>query len=234
MSIDVKAAAAQNGDKAACTALWEAVRRFGLSIVRRYGAAAEANGAANSEDLEQIAALAMLEALKTWRKGDGTSFVGWYRYYIQHEAASALGWSGRHRVEHYQKISLATPVGDEADGLTLADTLADETLPAMTDIIERDVLKRNVHSAIERLPADEAACVRLHDLQGVALELVGISDARRTRRRALDRMRKDARLRLCASYYTSHKGVTAFKTTFSSEVEDAVIRLTRDWRANDE
>lgn len=223
LTVNSLAAAAQQGDNAACAALWGAVRRYGLSVALRYKAAAEANGAADVEDLEQLAALAMMETLKTWQPDGGTSFIGWYGYHVQRACRVALGINGRNRAEHYQKISLYTPIGSDDDDLTLADTLADESLPGMTDAIELTELQEDVHAAIDRLPPAQAEIVRLHDLQGVPLHKIGTTYTRQAHKIAMDHLRKDYHLRAYVPYFTRHKGLTAFKSSFSSVVEDAVI-----------
>lgn len=207
------------------------MRRYGVSVALRYKAAAEANGAADVDDLEQLAALAMMEALKTWKPDGGTSFIGWYRYFVQKACAQALGLKGRNRVEHYQKISLYTPIGGDDEDLTLADTLADDTLPGMTDAIELTELQEDVRAAVDRLPPAQAEIVRLHDLQGIPLHKIGTTYTRQAHRIAMDHLRKDYHLRAYAPYYTRHKGLSAFNTSFSSEVEDAVIRrIDQLWR----
>lgn len=207
------------------------MRRYGVSVALRYKAAAEANGAADVDDLEQLAALAMMEALKTWKPDGGTSFIGWYRYFVQKACAQALGLKGRNRVEHYQKISLYTPIGGDDEDLTLADTLADDTLPGMTDAIELTELQEDVRAAVDRLPPAQAEIVRLHDLQGIPLHKIGTTYTRQAHRIAMDHLRKDYHLRADAPYYTRHKGLSAFNTSFSSEVEDAVIRrIDQLWR----
>ncbi len=224
MTVNSWAAAAQRGNKAACAALWGAVRRYGLSVALRYKAAAAANGALDVEDLEQLAALAMMEALKTWEPDGGTSFIGWYRYFVQEACAQALGLKGRNRAEHYQKVSIDAPIGGDDDELTLADTLEDKTLPGMTDAIELTELQEDVRAAIDRLPPAQAEIVRLHDLQGVPLHKIGTTYTRQAHKIAMNHLRKDYHLRAYAPYYTRHKGLSAFKTSFSSVVEDAVIQ----------
>lgn len=222
MTVNSLAAAARQGDKAACAALWDAVRRYGLSVALQYRAAAEANGAADVEDLEQLAALAMMETLKTWQPDGRASFVGWYRFYVQNACAQALGLKGRNRAEHFQKISMHTPISGDDEDLTLADTLADESLPGMTDAIELTELQTDVRAAIDRLPAAQSEIVRLHDLQGLPLHTIATPNAQQVHRLAMDHLRKDTRLRFYA-YFSRHKGLAAYKTTFSSVVEDAVI-----------
>lgn len=222
MTVNSLAAAARQGDKAACAALWDAVRRYGLSVALQYRAAAEANGAADVEDLEQLAALAMMETLQTWQPDGGASFVGWYRFYVQNACAQALGLKGRNRAEHFQKISMHTPISGDDEDLTLADTLADESLPGMTAAIELTELQTDVRAAIDRLPAAQSEIVRLHDLQGLPLHTIATPNAQQVHRLAMDHLRKDTRLRFYA-YFSRHKGLAAYKTTFSSVVEDAVI-----------
>lgn len=217
------AKAAQRGDNAACASLWEAVRRYGLSVALRYKSAAEANGAVDIDDLEQLAALAMMETLKTWQPEGGNSFIGWYHYHLKRAFSAELGFNGRYRAEHYQKISLHTPIGGDDEDLTLADTLADDSLPGMTDAVELAELQEDVRAAIDRLPPAQAEIVRLHDLQGIPLRKIGTTYTHQAHKIALNHLRKDYHLRAYAPYFTRHKGLSAFRTSFTSVVEDAVI-----------
>lgn len=227
IDVNVLASAAQNGDKAAQEALWCAVRRYGLSIALKYRTAAEANGGVCVEDLQQLSALGMLEALQTWKPDRKLSFLGWMHFYVHRACAAALGFRGRQRVEHYQRISLAMPISTDDEDLTLEDVIADTSLPGMTDALELSELQRDVRAAVEALPADEAETVRRHDLQGEPL--AALPDGQQLHTRALYHLRKAPRLRIYAPYYTRHKGVTAFQSSFTSEVEDAALKHLQDW-----
>lgn len=229
MSVDILASAAQQGDGDACARLWAAVRRFGYHVAGRYKEAAAANGASDVEDLEQIAAMAMLCALRTWDPQGGAAFLGWYRYYVQRECRAALGLRGRLREEHYRRISISTPVGEEED-CTIEDTLADESIPPVTASIELTELQEAVRAAVDRLPPAEAECVRLHDLQGAPL--AALPDGQQLHTRALYHLRKAPRLRIYAPYYTRHKGVAAFNSSWTSEVEAAALDHLKNWHGD--
>lgn len=228
MDVERLALQAKDGDREALAALWVEVKQFACSLARaRYGRLAQMNGGADEEDLDQMAALGVLLAVSTYDPGGGCSFASWMAYYVRHCCRKGLGLAGRQRVEHYYKTSIDKPLPD-AEDCTLADTIPDETALDPCAAAELDGLRHDVLAAVARLPQPERGIITRCDLGGEqqckvaqALGVPGYVLAH-TRTRGLKRLQMH--LRGYAPNYSRHKGVAAFKTTWSSVVEDEVIR----------
>lgn len=158
MSNEALAVAYQGGDRDMLPALWAQVEKLAVVMVRRYINLAHQNRAADFDDLMQSAFLAVERAAGAFREGEG-SFAAVMTYYVKSEIAALLGLRGRIRREHYEAVSADAPMYEE--GTTcLADTLADDSLPDHCENLEREAIRQEVQSAIDRLPDDQAAVVR--------------------------------------------------------------------------
>lgn len=224
---------AQGGDASAAEALWVQVQRFACMIALRYLPMAKGNGGVSVEDLCQCAALGVLEAIRGYQADKG-AFLTWCAFFIRRQCLSALGLTGRPRLEHYRKSSLDEPVPDTQD-LTLMDCIEDDAAAASFDAVEercwRETLRRDITEALDRLAGQEGYIIRRHDLEGAGMSAIGaelgleVPRVQQRRKTAMAHLRKDRVLRrLYQPNYWRHKGVAAFNTTFSSVVEDEVIR----------
>ena len=92
---------ARTGDDLAASALWAQVQRFAYATAMRYRVIATHNGSVSVEDLCQCAALGVIEAIRGYQQEKGT-FLTWCRFFIQRQCLSALGLTGRPRLEHYR------------------------------------------------------------------------------------------------------------------------------------
>ena len=222
------------GDETARAALWEAVRRLGYKIAGRYYEASKRNVAVDADDLQQCAALAFYEALKTFDPA-GCSFSTWYGFYVRNECRIALGLhTSRPHLEHYGALRLDAPIGEDEE-ITLLDTLQDDACISDDEIVERIALSDMLHAALNRLPADEERAIRWRYLDEMPLEEVEarVADARNCIRRGKDHLRRDYRLRREYEDCYRTKGLKAFLSTHSSVVEDEVLRrceMFDNWR----
>lgn len=214
--------AARRGDAAAMAALWGRVKRLGYAVANQYNKAAAANGAADGEDLIQCAALGMMEALRSYDPENG-SFPAWFCLYVRKACRECLGLRGRVRREHYNTISTDTPVSYTED-LTIGDTLEDdaavESFDAVEDRNDLEILRRDLAAALSQLPDAMRAAITRHDLEGHPLHPEEVQP----RKTGLARLRRDPIVRQYAPNYHRHKGLAAFKTSWSSVVEDEVIK----------
>lgn len=227
MDIEYLAQLAKGGDREAMAALWLHVkpRACGLAL-RRYLRLAEMNGGMDADDLKQMAALGVVLAVDTYSPGE-CPFEGWMAYYIRRCCRQALGLTGRARAEHYRKTSMDAPLPD-MENATLADALPDENAPDPCAMAELDGLRHDVLAAVERLPQPGKSIIRRCDLQGEprwrVAQALGIPAHALAARRRSGLLRLRRHLWAYAPDYSRHKSLAAFNTTWSSVVEDEVIR----------
>lgn len=223
---------AQAGNADALPALWEQVEQLCRVMVRRYCGIAAANKAVDEDDLMQAAYLGLTRAIGAYsaEKGAFSTILG---YYVRAECRAALGLTGRERKEHYTVLSLDAPIGTEGDTLTLADTVEDDSLPEIAEILEAQEMRAEIRRAVDTLPDQEAHIVRENYFTGRTLQQIAVDQRLSVARvqaiktkglRSLRKHRSIKALYIDLGYH--HKGVTAFKSSFSSAVEDAVIRLS--------
>lgn len=216
--------AAQRGEPEAVTAVWDAVKRLAFKIANQYHSTAVIRGGADREDLEQCAALGVLEALHSYDPAKG-AFTSWLEYYVRNACRSCLGLDGGNRPDNCSVISLDTPIGGIADELTIGDTIPDEAATRAFEAAEHAhdnaILRRDLDAALARLPASWCDAIRKHDLEGHTLS----PDEIQPRKSGLQRLRRDPRLTAYRPNYHRHKGLAAFRTSWSSVVEDEVIKM---------
>ncbi len=220
----------QAGDMSVMTELWQQVERLCRIMTRRYYGIAEANRAIDGDDLMQAAYMGAYRAALAYKPEEGgyTTILG---FYVTHECRAALGLVGRERKEIYGALSLDAPIGAEGDTLTLADTVEDDSLPSATDNLEAQDVRREVRQAVAALPDQQAYVIRENYFTGRTLQQIadgeGLSIARvqAIKTRAFRDLRRNQRLRLYMPDYYRHKGVTAFFSSRTSVVEDAVLRI---------
>lgn len=213
--------AARTGDADAQATLWAQVKRLAFRIANRYRNAAALRGGADADDLAQCAALGVLEALRSYDPEKG-SFTTWLGFYVSNACRECLGMH-RHP-EYCPTVSLDAPIGGDTEDLTLADTLPDESAAQAFEDAEHardnELLRRDLEAALDRLPIPWQDAIRRHDLEGQPLR----PDDVQPRRSGLQRLRRDYGLTVYRPNYHRHKGLAAFRSTWSSVVEDEVIR----------
>lgn len=159
-------------------------RNKGLLVMmaRRYAGVCALDRAVSVEDLIQAGSIGLMKAADTYDPEAGKSWVGWACWHIQMEFNSALGLrKGRFTRPHTGALALDGPFSPEdADGLTAADMLADETLPDADAALLREELRRDVRAAVKRLKNEhQRRVVELCKLEGQsyreAAERLGVS-----------------------------------------------------------
>lgn len=216
-------AAAQKGSPEALTALWGQTKRLAFYIADQYRTAAAACCGVDDEDLEQCAALGVLEALRSYESDKG-AFTSWLGFYVRSACRECLGLKGRNRRKHYAAVSLDAPISNDTEDLAFGDTLPDEGATLAFEQAEHAhdnaILRRDLDAALDRLPPLWRDAIRQHDLKGQPLH----PDEVQPRRNGLNRLRRDPKLAAYRPNYYRHKGLAAFRVTWSSVVEDEVIR----------
>ena len=220
-------------DPDALLLLWQGCSRYACKIAMRYRKAAELNGAVDVDDLEQCAFLGFYEAVQGFDSLRG-DFLTLLSYAVRKACREALGLCGRERKEHYNTISIDTPVSS-VDDLTIADTLEDET--ASIPFARAEMLQ-DIEKALSRLPKKAADVIRCHDLNGKSLAQTAIkfkitkADVFKLRRYGFRRIRAQRSLREYKPIPFRHKTLAAFRLDHTSIVEEIVIsRLDEDgWK----
>ena len=150
MTNEELAQASAQGDMDKLAALLEANRGWVYKVAGRYCGFARVNAGLDLDDLQQAAALGMIEAARGYDAGKG-SFLTWATYYMRREIREALGLRGRERAEYHTR-SLNAPLTE--DGQTLADLLDDPGAEDLADRAARQDAVRIMLEAIRDTGAD--------------------------------------------------------------------------------
>lgn len=142
------------------------------------------------------------------------------------------------RMEQIQ--SLSTPIGDKGEELSIEDVVAsgENVEEDCISRFDRERMKRELWSAVDSLPADQAKVVRYRYMNGLTLRETGerqglsIDRARTINDKALRNLRAPSRSRKYRAYYEQylsaapvhHVGIQSFQRTWTSEVERDVLR----------
>lgn len=198
-------------------------------VAARYLPFTERQCGVEFEDLTQTASLGMLLAVHGWDINRG-SFLTYAVLVMQKEVRDLVGIrSTKRRIEDVRRVlplnESTNP--DDSEGITIEEKIADvAALDPLTACVEKDIRER-LYKAINLLPdAIRISILRAYFYGGVWTQdksersrvLNGID--RLKRNKDLKQLRREFRL----SYYR-HKGVKAFNSSWSSTVEDAVLRL---------
>lgn len=176
MTTNEIAAAVQTG-QADIMELWEAVRRFAHDRAYRWTRVANVRGGVVLDDLIQVAFLALLEAVQTWRPDDGV-FLTWYGLKLKTAFTEATGQrTERTRQEPLDRaLSLDAPLTDSesGEGLTLADVIEDPYVAAAVEAVaELDYQQRRreaLTKVLNGLTEDQRQAVVLRYCHGLTLD----------------------------------------------------------------
>lgn len=177
------------------------------SMARRYAGVCALDRAVSVEDLTQAGFVALIKAAKTYDPAAGKGWAGWARWHIQMEYCRVLGLRrGRFTRPDTGAAPLDGPLSrEDAEGATMGDQLADETLPAADEAIMLGELQRDVRRAVGRLKSErQRQVVQLCKLEGrsyrQAAEAMGVSvnQAYQLFFRASEHLARDPALRALA------------------------------------
>ena len=146
-----------------------------VMMAQRYANMCALDRAVSMEDLVQTGFIGLIKAAKSYDPGAGKSWAGWACWHIQMEFNSALGLRHGHITRaHTGAVTLDKPLsGDEGDGVTTGDMLADESLPDADAAILQDELQRDVRAAVSRLRSErQRRVVQLCKLEGLSYRQV--------------------------------------------------------------
>lgn len=224
----------QNGEADLMPVLWAQVEKFVCWRADRLWMALEGRADMELEDLYQCGYIALVEAVATYTPGSG-SFSTWLAVYLKKEFVEATGYrTVRERMDPCKHaVSLSRPVGDNSDGLELADTVEDKSCQAAFDTLEEKMWRQQLHEITEEILADlpeaqeallrgrfyeEKTLGKLADELGISPENVRIRIYK-----ALETVRKSKQAKELLSFYDfdyyRETGLSSFRRTGASVQE---------------
>jgi len=201
---------------------------------RGYAGFLKITAAVDYDDLAQAAALGLILAVNKWDRERG-SFLTIAQYFMTRTIRELLGINtSKQRIENARCVLPfdASIYPDEKESLALSETIPDENAVDPVAACEIHDIHERVRKAINALPPEIRKSIVLayyygnewtQDKGERSRVLSGI--ARLKRNKDIKRLQREYRL----TCYR-HKGIKAFNTSWSSTVEDAVIRREK-WRA---
>ena len=225
--------AIRNGERGKLAELYK--RNSGL-LFRLAGRYRGIDNAVGLEDLMQAGFLGLVDAVGAWEPDRG-AWSNIATLCAKKAMREAVGLRGSRPRAHMGAVSLDEPLlgKDGEEGDTRGDHLADESLPDMDERLLREDVVQAIRAAIDALPDEQQrGAFRMHRLKGITRKetaaAMGISESRvyLLCEKAERGLRRDERLRALAEIelltpYHAHKGLTAFRSDFTSVVEAAVI-----------
>lgn len=131
------------------------------------------------EDLFQCGYIAMAEAVDSFDSTAESSFSTWYAYYFRREVYSLMGWrsvldpvTGKYAIVRKDAIShadsLDAPLGDDPDGGTVGDLVADsaDLYEEADSQIWHEQLRNRLSAALDLLPPEQSNTIRGHFFRG--------------------------------------------------------------------
>lgn len=252
MSNEALAVMTKEGDTNAAAKLWENCRRLLQTLAwRYYNAHTVALSVTGVElgDLDQECYFVMLDAVEAFSPEKEYCFVTYLSFHAQKRFDKLCGLRGiREPLNDGERLE--TPVGDEADGMTLGDVTADPNAIAALDNIaeidERERIAQDVRTAVKRLAKVDQMVIRMKYYHGAdyaqIAEILGESEEQiqKIHKYALQKLRKDHLIRVAAErlgilqpytyvQYTYSGSLERFRQTFSSAVESAALKLVEKY-----
>lgn len=136
--------------------LWEAVRQFAVGEAIRWARAVDQRSGVTSEDLEQVAFIALLDAVGQWapERGAFNTCLGYYLKRAFAQATSVRTERLRRDPLNNSPASLDLPIMPDSD-LTLGEIICDPSAETAFDIVEQDELEQAIAAALAQLPENE-------------------------------------------------------------------------------
>ena len=201
-----------------------------FKLARRY---IHVDPAVDTDDLVQAGYTGLVEAERTYDASKGKGWVSWATWYVKNAMQAAVGIRGTKERAHLHAVSLDAPIGDDEDGGTLLDTLADESLPEASSGLVESERTTAVQEAVNRLESERRETIQRYYFQRQSLAQTGegmgltLVETRKLRKKALNDLRRDKDIRALwleeGTRYYAHKGVRAFNTDWTSVTEAAAI-----------
>lgn len=223
------------GDASAMESLWMQNKGLIVYIAKRFNPFLQDRPDLDYEDLRQAGYFGLYAAAQKYNPERGAGFTNYAVFYIKKEIAQALGIRTSKKDIAYRTVSLDEPIYSGDSDTTLGDIQisSDE---AITEQVELDELQEAVHAAVGRMkPSVNRNAITEHYFKGTPVKSIAeredVSRATISARlfSGYSELYNDPTLHEWAVDYdfTSlyrHKGVTSFKSSRSSVVEDIVLQ----------
>lgn len=198
MTNEELAAAIQSGETERMAELWAGVENLVKWKANRILNALSAPVDVEFDDLCNAGYIALTKAVPTY-KADSGAFSTWFMFYLQRAFAEATGYrKGKQKRDPlHTALSLDAPLQD-ADGLTLADSLAADT-DMETEVItsmQQSELRRELESILRQIGGTGAQVMRLRYFENMPYERIAaalhisIAQARQEGNKAMARLRE--------------------------------------------
>ena len=236
----------QNGNRAALSQLWEAVRPLLFSLAWKFyirqGKERCAQRGVALEDLQQETFFALCDAVQAYRPEKGYQFTTYLHYATENRFRACIGVLGKaDALNHADRLERPIP-GDE-EGREQGDTLPDEEAEAALFAVDDRQEQAHFHNVLEQalgeLSVVQSAVLRhrftqQHTRQQTAQALhITPQEVRREEARALQLLRgKPAVLALRTDFLegAAYHGTGWFSWYYEQgSVEERLVECKRSW-----
>ena len=225
--------------------LWEQVQAFVWQQAGRWRRAwRDGRPWIEADDFYQCGYPALVEAVKTYKQGEGNSFLGWFLLYLRTEFSVEVGCrTVKQRNEPLNNaVSVDTPIGGEDDDFTIGDTLADpvDRYAPIEDEVCSEQVKPVIAAALDDLPERERQVLNLRYMENLPWAETGkrlgitLTYANAIGKDAIRHIREGSHMQALseAFYHTKNlyngTGFHAWKRTGSSAQETFVLKKEHD------
>ena len=233
----------RNGEQELLIELWKQARRFIAKRAYIFCLHFSGTSKVDQEDLIQVGYFALLEAIEKYNPEAGSSFIHYFSFYLRNQFRIEAGIKTSRRDALTKSISLDETIkGGDNEDLTFADTIKSDAAEAeFDDVIERLKNKQILKSVMECMkklnPTYRDVLIQIYLKRRKSSEIakeyslphrqISVIHNRALKRlRTMPAVRKikmDNYLDLHTKFY-KHKNYKSFNSSFSSTVEDLVIR----------
>lgn len=236
----------QDGNRAALTELWGAVRPLLFSLAWKFyirqGKQRCSSHGVTLEDLQQESFFALCDAVQAYRPEKGYQLTTYLSRATENRFKACMGIQGKaDALNHADRLERPMPGNEEQreQGDTLPDEQAQAALEAVDDASQQEQLQAVLGEALEALPAPQGDVLRLRfacrKTRPETAQALGISpqDVRREEARALQLLRgKPAVLALRTDFLegAAYHGTGWFSWYYEQgSVEERLVECKRSW-----
>ena len=235
----------QNGNRAALSQLWEAVRPLLFSLAWKFyqkqGKERCSFHGITLEDLQQEAFFALWDAVQAYKPEKGYQLTTYLHYATENRFRACMGIRGkRDPLNAADRLERPLPGEEERQqGDTIPDEQAQAALEAVDDAAQQEQLQAVLGEALEALPAPQGDVLRLRFLgqrtrQQTADALgLTLADVRREEQKALVQLRGRPSVRLLGADFlegAAYHGTGWFSWYYErGSVEERLVECKRYW-----
>lgn len=235
----------QDGNRAALTELWGAVRPLLFSLAWKFyirqGKQRCSSHGVTLEDLQQETFFALCDAVQAYKPEKGYQLTTYLHYATENRFKACMGIQGKEdALNHADRLERPLPGEEERQqGDTIPDEQAQAALEAVDDASQQEQLQAVLGEALEALPAPQGDVLRLRfacrKTRPETAQALGISpqEVRKAEQRALQLLRvKPAVLALRTDFLegAAYHGTGWFSWYYEQgSVEERLVECKRSW-----